>query len=275
MRRSEVLLLVAALVACDASRERPTAFDQNAPAAGTSEVDRPHVVYTRKSLLLERVGVPTPTPVSTPSQPSQTTMQSDDPSTVAVDGAGMLVGMRPGSTVVRAVGGGSELLVTVLGAQALRVEPEQLELEPGAEARVRVVHEAGAEVPAEAVRWVMTPGTPVGVVKGLVLSTGTAGQFEVTAEAGGARVVLPVRVGLSGGARLTVSPPRARLRRGQVSAFQLLSARGGVRAEWSSSEPGVLVAMGGGMFQAVKAGRARVCASALDRVSCSDVEVTP
>jgi len=269
------LTVVLALAACDGKPGAPAAVDPVAPAPGTSEVDRPHVVFTRPELVLDRVGVAVAPPVTTPSQPSQLTLASDDPSIVAVDSQGMLVGMRAGSTQVRATGGGSVLRVSVVEVSGLRFTPERVALEPGREARIEVRDQEGRVVPHEAVRWSFPAGTPIAVVGDRVISMGPAGQFELQAEVGGAHGALPVAVTLPGSARLVVNPPRARMRRGEVSAFRLQGAAGDVRSEWTSTDPGVLAGMGGGLFQAVKVGRARACASAVDRVTCSDVEVSP
>ena len=272
------LLVLVGLLACDAgkpARPPPEVALKNAPPPGTSEVDQAHVVFTRDALVIDRIGVPVPAPVTTPSQPSQATLRSDDPAVVAVDANGALIGMQPGTTVVRTTAGSGELRVSVVGGEAFRIVPAAVELRPGQEAPVAVESASGAPIPAEAVRWSIPPGAPVAVVGGKVISLGGLGRYEVEARIGEVRAKLPVAVSLASTERLLVSPARARVRAGQVASFQLFGQAGDLRADWTSSRPEVVASMGGGLFQALKSGKAKVCASAFERVSCSEVEVKP
>jgi hypothetical protein len=126
----------------------------NAPAAGESAVDRPHVVFSRRSLVIARLGVPTVPPVSVPSRPSPETMRSDDPATVRIDESGALVGLRPGRTTIRTLHGeGSSLEVEVRAPQAIRVEPQRLVLEPERAGMLEVFDaDSGEKLPPEGVK---------------------------------------------------------------------------------------------------------------------------
>jgi hypothetical protein len=77
------------------------------------------------------------------------------------------------------------------------------------------------------------------------------------------------------GALLAVSPPRARMKVGEVKAFQAFSADGPVEASWTSADARVLAPLRGGLFQARAAGRTTACAAAVGRKTCSEVGVSP
>ena len=118
---------VLALVACgrDASAPAPVPPRPLAPAIGESPVDRPFVVFRDRELLIDRLEVAVPAPVSVGSRPSADTMASDSPEVVSVDPSGALVAHRPGSTVIRSLHGEGSAL-------AVRVEPPR----PGSPSRL-------------------------------------------------------------------------------------------------------------------------------------------
>lgn len=74
---------------------------------------------------------------------------------------------------------------------------------------------------------------------------------------------------------LSLRPAGARLRLGQIQAFEALTPRGPVAGSWSSSNDQVLAHLQDHLFQATALGRATVCASAAGGRSCAPVEVTP
>lgn len=269
-----VLLL---LIACGnpGARQEAPALGHDAPLPGQSVVDRPHVVFTVPTFAVQGLGAPVAPPVTTPSRPSRESMLSEDPGIVEVTASGDLVGVRPGVARVRSIAGSSSLLVTVVAPRALRLDPEYLELAPGGRARVRVLGEDGAELMGTAVRWSSADGVPLALGGGQVISMGAPGVFQVEARAGDAVGKLAVRVAVPASLHLRVSPPSARMRIGQVRVFQAISEQGGVRAAWSASDSTVLASIGEGLFEAKRRGRVKVCAQALDRTSCSDVEVAP
>lgn len=275
--RTLLLSLLLLASACGERRARPEdpTRETNAPLPSESVVDRPHVVFTVQVFAVQGTGVPTPPPVTTPSRPSRDTMVSEDPGIVDVTATGDLVGVRPGTARIRAVGGSSSLLVTVVAPKAIRFEPEALVLATGGRARVRVLADDGIELTGDAVRWRSEDGVPLALGGGLVVSMGTPGQFRVEARAGDAVGTLDVRVAVPASLRLRVTPPSARMKVGQVRAFQAVSEQGGVRARWHASNSEMLVSMGDGLFEARRRGRVKVCAQALERTSCSDVEVAP
>jgi hypothetical protein len=72
---------------------------------------------------------------------------------------------------------------------------------------------------------------------------------------------------------LTVSPPGGRLRVRELRYFQASSRDGPVPARWLSGNAAVLAVVGEGLFQAMKPGRATVCAVAQGTKACTTVEV--
>jgi hypothetical protein len=73
----------------------------------------------------------------------------------------------------------------------------------------------------------------------------------------------------------TILPAKARLRPGEVQAFQALTPAGPLVGAWSSSDERVVAHLQDHLFQGLEPGRARVCVLAAGRSACAAVEVTP
>ncbi len=286
MRRSRAALLPLVCFATGAigcqEPSRPQQAGQgqrlaNAPAAGESAVDRPHVVFSQRSLVIARLGVPTVPPVSVPSRPSPETMRSDDPATVRVHESGTLVGLRPGRTTIRTLHGeGSSLEVEVRAPRTIRVEPQRLDLEPERAGALDIFDaDSGERLPPEAAQWVSDAPRRATVIGGRVQAGSEMGPASVSVRFGDAEGRALVLVRGAAGGSLSVNPARARLRAGEVRAFQAFNRSGPVSAEWTSSDRRVAAPLQAGLFHARSAGRANICATALGRRACSSVEVSP
>ncbi len=240
-------------------------------------MDRPHVVFSRRSLVIQRLGVPVAPPVSVPSRPSPETMSSDDPATVRVEASGALVGLRPGRATIRTLHGeGSSLEVEVRAPRAIRVEPQQLRLEPDRSEALEVFDaDSGERLPPEAAEWASDAPPRATVIRGRVQAGTEVGPASVSVRFGDAEGRALVLVGVAGHEPLSVSPARVRLRVGEVRAFQAFSRNGPVGAEWTSSDMRVAVPLQAGLFHARSAGRVSICATAQGRRACSSVEVSP
>jgi hypothetical protein len=211
-------------------------------------------------------------------------MRSDDPATVSVDASGALVAHRNGKARIETLHGeGSSLEVEVRAAASIAIVPAQLAIEPGRSAELGLVDaETGERLPASAAEWVSRTfiRRPAASVRrasfgGKVQAGNEPGTVEVSARYSEAVAHAEVVVGSAARPKLSVSPPRARLRAGEVRAFQAFSSAGPVDASWESGNGRVLAPLRGGLFQARAAGRATACASYLQHRVCTTVEVTP
>ncbi len=283
MRRSRAVLPLVCIVTGAIGCQGPPPVQgqgerlANAPAAGESPVDRPHVVFSQRSLVIARLGAPVAPPVSVPSRPSPETMSSDDPATVRIDASGTLVGLRPGRTTIRTLHGeGSSLEVEVRVPRAIRVEPQRLDLEPE-RAGTFAIFDAGSgeRLPAEAAEWASDAPRRAAVMGGRVQAGSETGPASVSVRFGDAEGLALVLVGSTPRDSLSVSPARARLRAGEVRAFQAFSRAGPVGAQWTSSDTRVAAPLQAGLFHARSPGRVSICAAALGRRACSKVEVSP
>jgi hypothetical protein len=275
------LLVLCALAGCDRdpAREARARLDEaaklNAPMPGAAGVDRPSVVFTDRALVIAELGVPVRPPVTAQSAASSATMASDDASVVKVDANGSLVGVRNGRTRVRSRTSGSVLDVEVHAVSAIRVEPDVIAVQPGGSAPIRVLDAgSGEELPAAAVTWAVTPTNGVSIQGGIVYAPERSGRVAIRARYGGATADAAVEVGARKAGGLVIGPGRASIRLGQVRMFEARAGASPVAsAEWTSSDPGVVVGMGGGMFFAKGPGKTQVCARALGDRGCAEVEV--
>lgn len=284
MRRFRpVFLLLACIVTgilgCEGPPQPPPGQGMrlaNAPAAGESAVDRPHVVFSQRSLVIWRLGTPVSAPV-TSGRPSPETMQSDDPATVLVDASGALVGLRPGRTTIRTLHGeGSTLEVEVRAPRAIRIEPQRLRLEPEHAGTLEAFDaESGERLPPEAAEWATDAPRRATVSGGRVQAGSEPGAATISVRFGVAETRAIVLVGIAGGESLSVNPASVRLRVGEIRAFQAFSRAGPVGAEWTSTDSRVAVPLQAGLVHARLAGRVSICATAQGRRACSNVEVSP
>ena len=286
MRRSRAPLFpLVCIAACGLGCQGPPQPQQtwrgerlaNAPAIGDSPVDRPHVVFRRRSLVISRLGVPVAPPVSVPSRPSPETMRSDDPDTVRVEASGALVGLRPGRATIRTLHGeGSSLEVEVRAPRGIRVEPQQLRVEPERSAVLEVFDaDTGERLPPEAAEWASDAPWRVTGAGGRVQAGNELGPASVSVRFGDAEGRALVVVRVAGREPLSVSPPKVRLTVGEVRMFQAFGRNGPVGAEWTSSDRRVAAPLRAGLFHARSPGRATICSAARGRRACSSVEVSP
>jgi hypothetical protein len=211
-------------------------------------------------------------PVAVGSRPSPATVASSDESVVSITPDGRALAHRNGTAVLSVRrGSGPVLTVLVRAVTSIAVDPPTLALAPGNEARLRVLTETGDELPGSAVEWA-TDAPAALLLRGGLVKAFAPGTHTVRVRYGGAEATIPVTVTAQGG-RLRVNPPHALLQRGEVALFLAETGQVGTRAEWSSSQPGVLRAVGDGLFEAVRAGKARACARAMGLDGCADVEV--
>lgn len=264
--------------ACGETRDpspRAARPGDNAPPAGTSPMDRPHVVFTERSLVIDRLGVPVTPPVSTSSRPSPSTLESEDPSTITISPSGGLVALRAGRTRVRTLHGeNSTLEVEVAVPTRIRVEPERHRVRPGGSVSLKLVDaETGETLPASAATWRSESPELVVVRGGVAYASDRIGTVRLTAEFAGAEALAEVEVASAAGLR--VVPQQARLRRGDVALFRAFLASEEARGTWATSNARVLASVGGGFFQAKATGRTTACVVAAGERFCAPVEVTP
>lgn len=246
----------------------------NAPGPGKSAMDRPHVVFSRRSVVIDRLDVPVDAPVSMGSTPSPATMRSHDPSVVEVTGAGRLLAHRNGTARIETLHGeGAVLFVEVKAAEAIALVPARVELRPGGSASLSVIDAVtGEQLSPSAAEWRSSPPGVTSVRDGVVTALGRPGTAHVIARYGGSEARAEIAVSGSGG-KLLLSPEKLRLRVGEVRAFQAFSSGGAVEARWSVRDGRVIAHLGQTLFQARSVGRTKVCASAAGGEGCSEVEV--
>lgn len=270
-----IFLAFTALMLALGCGRRPDDGSTTSPEAtgDASPMDLPHVVFTSESLSIDRLEVPTPPPVTASSRPSPAILESDDPRVVSIDALGRLVAHAPGSVKIRAAGRAQAVLrVRVSVPSAIRIEPAKLALVPRGSAPLVVLGDDGRPLPLEAVRWKTSAPGAVVVVGGTAHALGPPGSYELRAEVGQAEAVLPVTVN-EGGSPIVVVPVRVLVKRGDLTLLRASNSLGPVQAEWTSDDPRVLSAVGQGLFQGMKPGRAKACARTERSVACSEVEV--
>lgn len=277
MRSGVFAALCLLLAACGGSDREPRLEEArrlNAPGPGESAMDRPHVVFSRRSLVIDQLGIPVDAPVSVGSTPSPATMRSGDSSVVEVTGAGQLLARHNGTAWIETLHGeGAKLLVEVKGVDAIALVPPGVELSPGASTTLALVDAASGEHLSPSVaEWRCTPPGVAIVRDGAVTANGRPGTAQVIVRYGLAEARADVVVRGSAG-KLLLSPEKVRLRVGEVRAFQAFSDGGAVTASWSTRDGRVIAHLGQTLFQARSVGRTKVCASALGSEGCSDVEV--
>ncbi len=240
-----------------------------------SAAQPPFVVFRQPELVIDQIEVPVPAPVTVGSRPSPATMSSDAPDVVSVGQDGRLVAHRSGRATIRALGAGSSTLaVQVLAASAGVVEPPALTIPPGAEGSLKfLVAGGGEEAPPAAVKWFTSDPEVALIERGRVRAGRKPGVTRVTAIYGGARAGATVTVAAAPAPEFAVRPDRARLRRGEIVAFEAISRVGPVQARWSVRDPGVVAQVGDNAFQGRSPGRTAVCAEAPPRSRCVPVEV--
>ncbi|WP_242370777.1 hypothetical protein [Anaeromyxobacter sp. SG26] len=267
--------MVIVFAACGRSprdEEAERARELSAPRVGEAWADRPHVVFTKQSLLITTLNVPVRLPATLPSRPSPDTIRVGDSSVVVVQDDGSVIALREGRTRIEAVSGKSTLDVEVLPAQAIDLSPGRARIERGGTLELQLTDvSSGKRLPASAATWITSSPERLVVRDGVAYATGVAGPVTVLARYGDAEAQAEIEVQKA--VRLELNPADARMRPGDVRLFRLEGGNAGERVAWSSTAPRVLASAGQGLFQARKNGRARVCAAALEERVCAIVEV--
>lgn len=247
----------------------------NAPPPGQSAADRPFVVFSARRVVIPRVGVPVPIPVSVGSLPSRETLESMNPSVVQVDQAGALVGMAAGIAQVRTRGGeGGVLEVEVRPAFEVEIVPHVLELPAGGTGRFELVEASTRQpLPADAGDWMSDAPRRAAVHAGAVRAGDEPGHVAIRARYGEAIATAEVRV--AGESALSITPPKALMHIGAVRAFQAFGTRGPVSAEWNGEGAGFVTVQRDGLVMARRPGTASVCARTPSGRACARVEVVP
>lgn len=273
-RPSLALLLSMALLACESgARERADAVEAAQPRP--IPADRPFVVFSKTHVVLDRLEIPTPPPVSVGSRPGPDTLLSDDPTLVGIAPDGQLVAHRNGRTAIRTLHGeGSLLVVEVAEVNGIRLKPDRMELRPGQGTAIRVLAADGSVLPPHAVQWGTTSPRRALVLGDKVIAGSEAGTAKVVARYGSQVAEAEVVVRSRSPKGMVVVPASARLRPGAVQNFQASGRSGPVPVRWRSSNAGVVAPMQGGLFLARAAGVAEVCAVTADSTKCATVEVS-
>jgi hypothetical protein len=191
-------------------------------------VDRPFVVFSQPSLVIDKLGEPYRAPVSGGSSPSPATIRSDDPSVVEVRQDGAIVGTRNGRTTLRTLSGeDSTLEIEVRAVGEITIEPLRLEIEPGGSAPLAAVDVAtGARLDRGATIWISDDPAVVSVRGGTAFAGAGPGAAHITARYGAAMATALVSVRARAAATLAVAPTVVRLRTGEVRAFQASDGAG-------------------------------------------------
>lgn len=262
-----------ALAACGDGREQASASSKPEGPASAPGVETPFAVFREGALVIDRLGVPVPPPVTVGSTPSQATLTSDAPEIVSVLPDGSLVGRRAGRASIHAVGGtGQPLQVEVVAVSAAAISPDRLELRPGASGQMRLVAGSGEELPADRATW-SSDAPEVALAVGGRIEASHPGVARITAEYGGVSATARVVVAQGRGPAFLLRPESPSLRVGDTVTFEALSAAGPLQARWSAGERRVLAQSGTSTFSASAAGRTLVCAQAGARSACTKVVV--
>lgn len=151
------------------------------------------VVFAQDRLLVDQLESPTPVPVTVGSSSPAGLVTSDAPDLAEVSAAGLVVGHRPGRTVLRSSSSVSTLTVEVRPFRALSLQPAALSLRSGETAPLQVLADGQCCLQASDVTWQMS-NPAVAFVVGSEVRAGTPGQATITALRGQLRVELAVSV---------------------------------------------------------------------------------
>jgi regulator of extracellular matrix RemA (YlzA/DUF370 family) len=271
--RKRALAIIAFAVAGALGCGPPGEDSGPAPASGSGVTAKPFVVFINDTLVVDRLGAPTPVPAAIGSTLSPETIESDTPDVVFVTPDGQLVGVRDGRATIRTIAGpAGSLAVLVRAAEALAIRPATLQLKPGQSAVFTLVDASGEAIPAAAATWATAAPEVAIVVEGQAEAR-QRGNAVVTATYGGRSAVARVVVASEAARVVAVRPESVRLRVGQPMTFQALSARGPVEARWSLSSSQVLDKAGDSTYVAVRPGRCRLCAESGGATVCTGVTV--
>lgn len=274
-----VVLLATGLIACgerppDAQEALSSAAERNAPLPGRASVDRPFVAFSQREIYLSQTDTPVPLPLSPGSVVTPGSLRSEDPTIARLEPSGEIVGLRTGRTRLVASAGDASLTVVVHGVTSLRIEPPVITLRPGETSTLRLLDpQTGTVIPAHTVTW--RASNPVVTVRnGEVRAGARIGVAMVMAELRDLTASVDVHVAAEGQS-FTVLPSIAHLQPGEVMLFQAYPNPVASAPAWSTQDRRVIAPLGQGLFQALKAGRTKICAASGGSTACTTVEVAP
>lgn len=253
---SAVLLLAACGDAKEASSSGP----------GTAAPDpRPFVLFTDARIVIGRVGATVAPPTAVGSTVDASTVTIADPSVVAISPDGRLLALREGTTTVIASADPRQaLVVEVVDTVAVSIVPERLKLRPGATGELLLFDKRrGARLEPSSARWSTSSPDVAVVIEGRVQAGDTPGLATVTAWLEGRELRATVEVTPKSGQAFGVRPSNPRIRVGEVVTLDLSPLPSPSTVRWMVQEGGALLHQSGpATFVGMRAGRARVCASA-------------
>jgi len=272
-----VAVVVSLALSCGGSRESSNEPGKvSIPPPGAAAADKPHVVFTDSRLHIDRLEERVALPVTTPSRPSQSTLDNDSPDVITVTEDGGVVAHREGTATLRPTHkGAAALVVTVTTPSAIELKPKAVTLKAREATQFVVLDASGREIPKSAVHWATSDSNGVVVSDGRATAFGKAGTYELVARVGGARATARVEVSEDPTNILNVKPEKKSVRVGQVFVIHAYRGASPVLAGWSTSNAKAVSSAGQGIFEAKRRGRAQVCARVDGKEACSQVEVKP
>ncbi|ACG75311.1 hypothetical protein AnaeK_4108 [Anaeromyxobacter sp. K] len=272
-------LVVTSATACgerppDAQELLASAAERNAPLPGSARADRPFVAFSQREIFLSQIGAPVPLPASPGSVITPGALRSEDPTIAKIDPSGALVGLRAGRTRIVAADGVASLSVVVHGVSSLRIEPPTIAIRPGEASTLKLLDaQTGTVVPAHVATW-RSLGPNVTVRNGEVRAGPRVGAVQIVAEVRDMQATAQVQVTVAD-EPFAIQPSAARLQLGEVMLFQAHPKQAASTPAWRTDDHRIMASLGQGLFQAMKAGRTRICAATDQRTACTTVEVAP
>jgi len=261
--RLETITIVCALaVACG----------ERSPDAGSAPID--FIVFRDREMVVDRLEVSTPLPVTVGSSPSAAKLRSSAADVVSLGPDGRIVAHRAGDAVVSAVGDAAQFItIHVRPAGRLVLVPSELDLEPRSTALVSLVDESGNPLPESAAQWFSEDPRIASIENGR-LEARSPGTVVIAARYGGqvarARILVAPP---SATPSFSIVPSRPSVRVGEVLSFVASGKAGPVTAAWSAKDERVIQQTGPSTFVARSPGVSEVCAVVSTRSQCTLVLV--
>jgi hypothetical protein len=199
---------------------------------------------------------------------------SSDPAIVSIEPDGSLIGHANGTATIHAPATESVLHVHVRQVSSIRINPGRVDLDQGASTRLSVFGDDEVELLPGGVQWAVTDAAVIIVSPEGIVTARSHGRAEAVARCGDVEARSSITVLAPPVPHFSVHPKSPRLAVGNIVTVQALALVGPVDVNWSSSSPGIVAALGNGVFRAVRRGTSDVCAIAGTRRSCTIVEVT-
>ena len=266
-------LLTVAALAC--GRERPGSGDPVAEGAA-QPTDRPFVVFSTRSLTIDRVGTTVAVPAIVGSTVSPAMLESTAPDVVVVTEAGNLWAVGEGHATLRVRDhSGQRIEVEVRSVESLAIIPEILELAPGDEVQLALVSGDRA-IPLDARRasWASSAPPTAIAIEGRIQAGATPGLSIITAEVGGLAARASVFVKASQPLKISVQPDKPNVRVGEIVTFGLSPLGQAQMDRWSAKAAGILHQTGPSSFVGLAAGKTAVCAETTAKTACTVVTVS-